>query len=72
MSKQRSQALSAELQGWIANVRFTRYTDEANKEWDLTGEPAYFGEFYDDVNQDYVDFREKIQPYIDEYNQEFV
>lgn len=46
--------------------------DEVNKQWDLTGKPAAFGDYVEDVNPEYVEFmRTKIQPRIDVLNKSF-
>lgn len=51
---------------------FNDYIDEANKEWDLTGKPAAFGDYVEDINPEYVNcIKRRIQPKIDALNKQF-
>ncbi len=51
---------------------FNEHIDEVNSEWNLTGKPAAFGEFIEDMNPEYTQFvNERIQPYIDRANENF-
>lgn len=48
---------------------FNAHIDEVNNEWDLTGKPATFGDYLEDINPEYVAFiKDRIQPFIDEFN----
>ncbi len=45
---------------------------EVNRKWDLTGKPAAFGDYAEDINPEYVLFiRKEIQPAIDVLNKHF-
>lgn len=52
---------------------FNRYIDSVNKEWDLTGKPAAFGDYPEDINPEYVKLiHDRIQPRIDLINNKFI
>lgn len=51
---------------------YNNHIDAVNKEWDLTGKPAAFGDYLEDINPEYITLiKDKIQPYIDAYNKRF-
>lgn len=51
---------------------FNDHIDEVNKEWCLTGKPAAFGDYEEDINPEYVEFiKKRIQPAIDVANRYF-
>ncbi len=48
---------------------YNELIDEVNKQWNLTGEPAAFGDYAEDVNPKYIKLlRDKIQPRINVLN----
>lgn len=51
---------------------FNDCIDEVNEKWSLTGKPAAFGDYEEDINPEYVSYiRRHIQPKIDTLNKRF-
>ena len=55
----------------VVNI-FNDRIDEVNKKWNLTGKPAAFGDYVEDINPEYAAFiKNQIQPEIDVLNERF-
>ena len=53
----------------VVNAQLT----EINAEWNLTGEPAYLGDYIEDINPKYGALMQKrLKPYMDSINKRFI